>query len=230
MVQTYRRPLSQTIQFLTGFVVPTVILLTLSDESKLGPLLAMGLALLPPVVLELYSLLTGRKASIISFVAIVGILLIGVISLFGLSEEWLGVRRAAIYLVGAIALAGLLLTRRDVVDKGLEKLIDMDAIGKVARKKKIERQLAQQVTRVAWLFAGLLLAMAIWSYILTIIVITAPAGSSEFNAEYAELRVLGIPLVTLPFVVGTTVLLMYLVGRFEKLTGIEVEKLLKKKR
>ena len=230
MVQTYRRPLSQTIQFLTGFVVPTVILLTLSDESKLGPLLAMGLALLPPVVLELYSLVTGRKASVISFVAIVGILLIGVISLFGLSEEWLGVRRAAIYLVGAIALAGLLLTRRDVVDKGLEKLIDMDAIGKVARKKKIERQLAQQVTRVAWLFAGLLLAMAIWSYILTIIVITAPAGSSEFNAEYAELRVLGIPLVTLPFVVGTTVLLMYLVGRFEKLTGIEVEKLLKKKR
>ena len=230
MQRTRRPPLPQTTQFAVGFVIPTIVLLTLSDESKLGPLLAMGLALLPPVVLELYSLITGRKASVISFVAIVGILLIGVISLFGLSEEWLGVRRAAIYLIGAIALAGLLLTRRDVVDKGLEKLIDMDAIGKVARKKKIERQLAQQVTRVAWLFAGLLLAMAIWSYILTIIVITAPAGSSEFNAEYAELRVLGIPLVTLPFVVGTTVLLMYLVGRIEKLTGIEVEKLLKKKR
>lgn len=224
-----RPPLSFTVQVIVGFIIPTIILMTLSDESKLGPLTAMGLALLPPVLLEIYSFFTGRKASILSVVAIIGILLIGVISLFGLSEEWLGIRRAGIYFIAAAAIAAILLFKRNWIDKGLGKLLDMPAIRKAAQKKGTETEVSKHISRVGYLFVALLTVIGIWSYVLTILVITATTGSSEFNNQYAQLRLWGIPLVSGPLIIGMAILLVYLASKLEKLTGIDIEELLKKK-
>lgn len=225
-----RPPISFTIQLAVGFIIPTVILTTLSDESKLGPLVAMGLALLPPVLLEVFSFISGRKASWISLFAIIGILLIGAISLFGLSEEWLGVRRAGFYVIVAAIIAVVLLFKRDWIDKGLGKLIDMPSVRQAAKKNKTEVELAKHISKVGYLLVAFLILIAIWSYVLTIIVINAPTGSSAFNTEYAQLRLLGIPFVSGPLLIGTVILLVYLATGFEKLTGIDIETLLKKKK
>ena len=230
MAQSKRKPLSLGIQLVVGFIIPTVILMALSDESKLGPIAAMGLALAFPVALEVYSFFTGRKASLLSLFAIIGILLIGVISFFGLSEEWLGIRRAGIYAVGAILIAAILLFKRDWIDKGLDKLIDMPTVRKAAQKNGTEAEIAKHITRVGYLLVTFLMLIAVWSYLLTLIVMTAPTGSSEFNAEYAQLRLLGIPYVSLPLLIGVTTLLVYLVTGFEKYTGITTDELLKKKK
>jgi hypothetical protein len=72
--------------------------------------------------------------------------------------------------------------------------------------------------------------LAGWSYLLTLLIVTSPTGSSAFNAEYAQLRLLSLPYVTLPFIVGVVGLFVYLLGRFEKLTGLSSEELVKKKR
>jgi len=229
MPKNTRPPLSLTIQLVVGFIIPTIVLMTLSSESRLGPFVAMILALLPPVLLEVYSFFTGRKASILSLFAIIGILLIGVISLFGLSEEWLGVRRAGIYIVAALFIVFVLLFKRNWIDKGLGKLLDMPTVRKAAKKNHTEAQLARHITRVGYTFAVFLAVIGIWSYLLTIIIITAPTGSSEFNAEYAQLRLVGIPFVSGPLLIGMTALLVYLVSGLAKFTGIDIETLLKKK-
>lgn len=218
------------IQLIVGFIIPTIILMAFSDESKLGPFLAMTLALAFPVALEIYSFFTGRKASWLSLVAIIGILLIGVISFFGLSEEWLGVRRAGIYAIGALGIAAVLLFKRDWIDKGLGKLIDMPTVRKAAKKNGTEAEISKHITRVGYLLVVFLTIITIWTYVLTLIVMTAPTGSSEFNAEYAQLRLLSIPYISLPLLVGVTALLVYLVMGFEKHTGIDIEELLKKKK
>lgn len=228
MAKARRKPIPLSIQLVVGFIVPTIVLMTLSTESRLGPFVAMTLALLPPILLEVYSFLTGRKASILSIVAIIGILLIGAISFFGLSEEWLGVRRAGIYAIAAAAIAAILIFKRDWIDKGLSKLIDMPRVREAARKNKTEAEISKHITRVGYLLVIFLVVIAIWSYVLTIIVITSPTGSSGFNAEYAELRLLGLPYVSLPLLIGVTILLVYLVIGFEKYTGIDIEELLKK--
>ncbi|MES2630750.1 MAG: hypothetical protein V4611_02240 [Patescibacteria group bacterium] len=229
MPKPTRPPISLTVQLVVGFIIPTIILMTLSNESRLGPLAAMGLALLPPVLLEVYSFITGHKASWLSLFAIIGILLIGVISLFGLSEEWLGVRRAGFYIIAAAIVAAVLLFKREWIDKGLGKLIDMPLVRKAAKENKTEAELSAHISKVGYLLVAFLIIIAIWSYILTIIVINAPTGSSEFNTEYAQLRLLGIPFVSGPLLLGMVVLLVYLVSGFEKLTGIDTETLLKKK-
>jgi len=229
MAKHNRPPLTLTIQLGVGFILPTVILMTLSSESRLGPFVAMVLALLPPVLLEIYSFFTGRKASLLSLFAIVGILLIGVISLFGLSEEWLGIRRAAIYGIGAVAIGAILLFKRSWIDKGLNKVVDMPVVRVAAKENKSEAEISRHIAKVGYLLMVLLIIVAVWSYVLTIIVINAPTGSSEFNAEYAQLRLIGIPFVSVPLLIGTAALLVYLVSGFEKITGIAIETLLKKK-
>lgn len=230
MVNNRKKPVAASIQLAIGFVIPTIILLFFSDESKLGPLWSMTLALAFPVTLELFSFATGRKASVISFFAIVGILLIGVISLLGLNEHWLGVRRAAIYIAGALLVAFMLRFKPGWVDRALETMLDMPAIRSAARKKANLKAVDRLLARRLWLFSGLLLVIGIWSYILTLIIMTAPTGSSAFNAEYAQLRLLSLPYVSLPFLIGLVAILMSAMGRLEKLTGIESDQLLKKKR
>ncbi len=230
MPKNSRPPISFTIQLVIGFIIPTIILMSFSDESRLGPLVAMSLALLPPVLLEIYSFFSGRKASILSLFAIIGILLIGAISLFGLSEEWLGVRRAGFYVITAGLIAAVLLFKRSWIDKGLGKIIDMPAVRKAAKQKGTEAEISKHISKVGYILVAFLLAIAVWSYILTLIVITAPTGSSEFNAEYAQLRLIGIPFISGPLLIGTAALLVYLVSGFEKLTGIDIEELLKKKK
>jgi uncharacterized membrane protein len=186
-------------------------------------------ALLPPVAIEVYSISKRRKPSLISLAAIVGILLVGVISMMGLSEEWLGVRRAAIYVIEAFIIVIVIRFKYELVDKILAKIIDTKAVQNAVKKNKTELQLANHTTKVGYLYAGFLLLISVWSYLLTLLVITEHGGSSEFNIEYAKLRLLSIPFVTLPFLVGTVGLLIYLVSGFEKYTGMEPNELLKKK-
>lgn len=228
-MSTRKAPLPIGVQATVGFLLPTVVLMSLSDESKLGPFLAMGVALALPIGLEVYAFMTGRKASLLSFFAVFGILSIGAISLLGLSEQWLGVRRAGIYIVAALGLLVVIRFRRDLLKKGLERLLDMPAIEAAAKTKAVEASLVSLTATAAYALAFLLLAIGVWSYLLTLIVITAPTGSSDFNAEYAQLRIVSLPYVTLPLFIGMTGLLLWLLNRMEKLTGLGFEQLIKKK-
>lgn len=221
--------LSPNTQLVVGFVIPTIILLFFSSESRLGPLWGMVLALAFPLSLELYSLSIRRKPSLMSLFAIGGILIIGAISLLGLSKDWLALRRSIIYVATALGLILALHFKRGFVDRALAQVINMDSVHAAAHKKGVEQHLSSHINKTSYAFAAFLLAIGVVSYIVTIIFITAPTGSSEFNAQYAELRILSLVLVTLPFLVGTTALLMYLANGIEKLTGIKTEDLLKKK-
>ena len=220
---------SQGIIFLISFIIPTLILFFLSDPARLGPIPAMFLALAFPIGLELYRLTKRQKPSLLSIIAIVGILFVGLVAVLRLGEEWLAVRRSIIYIVGALALLFVLKFKPHLIDKGLEKILDMQAVREAAHKKKVEHLLARPVIRAGYIFAGLLLAIGIAAYILTIVIINSPAGSSGFNAEYAELRVISIPALAVPLLIGMVALIIYVTSAFQKVTGVEIEQMLKKR-
>ncbi len=211
---------SSLIQLLVGFIVPTIILLTMSGNDRLGPLGAMLLALVFPVALELYGLTRRRKPSLMSIAAIIGILLIGLISVLGLSKDWLALRRSALYTVGAIVLFVIVRFKPTLIEKGLDRVLEMEGIRTASRKNKTEAQLMRYTVKAGYVFALILLIIAAASYILTILFITAPTGSSEFNAQYAELRILSIFVITAPFIIAVTGVFVYLINKFEKLSVI----------
>lgn len=222
-------PRQSFVQLTISFIIPTIILLTLSDPSKLGPLWAMMLALAFPVVFELYQVSRKRKPSYMSIAAIVGILLVGLISILGLSEDWLAARRSALYAIAAVALFVVIRFRPALIEKGLDRVLEMEGIRTASSKNKTEAQMMRAIAKASYSLVAVLAITAVASYVLTIVFITAPTGSSQFNAQYAELRVLSIFVITLPLMVAVTGVLLYLVNKFEKLTGISAEDLMKQK-
>jgi hypothetical protein len=222
--------LSSNTQLIAGFAIPTFVLLYFSDESRLGPLWAMMLALAFPLALELYSLRIRRKPSVMSLLAIVGILFVGAISLLGLSEGWLALRRSLIYIVGALVVLILLRFKREIINKAIAQVVDMDVVYNAAKKKGTPHTwITRHINRVIYLLSAFLLLVGIATYIVTIVFITAPAGTSEFNAQYAQLRVMSIIFTTIPLLAGVVGLLMYMVYGLEKMTGVKAEDLWKKK-
>lgn len=227
--QQNRVATSSFVQLIVGFVIPTIILLNFSSAERLGPIGAMFLALAFPVALELYGLTRKRKPSFVSIAAIAGILLIGLISVLGLSKDWLAIRRSALYAIGSIVLFVIVRFKPALIEKGLDRVLEMEGVRTASRKNKTEAQLMKYTIRASYALAVILAIIAVASYLLTIVFITAPTGSSEFNAQYAELRVLSIFVVTVPFIVAMTGVLIYLVNKFEKLTGLSAEELIRKR-
>lgn len=217
-------------QLLVNVVLPTVVLLGLSNESRLGPARAMILALVFPVIFELYSLSKRRKPSVLSIVSIIGILITGAIILLRLSEDWLAIRRSAIYIIAALALLISMLMKRSLIALALPYVLDMDLVQKKARQNNTQQKLQKRINAVSYILIALLLAIGISSYILTLVVITAPTDTTTFNSEYVRLRVLSIPTATLPLFIGVVALLTYLATAIEKLTGLTTEQLFKKKK
>ncbi len=217
-------------QFVVGFIAPTIILLYFSTPAQLGPIGAMLLALAFPVGLEVYGLLRKRKPSFVSVAAIIGILLIGLISVLGLSKDWLAIRRSALYALGAIVLCALVRFKPLLIEKGLDRILEMEGVRSASRQHQTEAKLMRYTIRACYALVIVLTVVAIASYFLTIMFITAPTGSSEFNAQYAALRIWSIFAVTVPFIVALTGILVYLVGKIEKLTGISAENLIRKRK
>jgi hypothetical protein len=217
------------LQLVVNFVIPIYILTKFSSVNALGPTKAMLIALAFPVAYEIVSIRKSRKPSIMSLISIGGILVTGVISLFGLSEGWLAVRRSLPYLAGSIAIIVSIRIKRPLIGYMLPHMLDMDRIHTAAKKAKSSTELTRVITVAGYLSGALLGAITVVSYALTRVVITAATNTEVFNQEYAKLRIVSLPAVSLPLIMGFVAIIMYLLTRIEKLTGIDGEELLKKK-
>ena len=221
---------SSTIQILLTFVVPLVILLRFSKQSQLGATNAMLLALAFPVAYELYNVVVShKKPSMLSLLSIGGILVTGLISLLGLSEGWLAVRRSVPYLFGSLVILISIWIKHPLLQAALSRILDMERIRDAAKHAKKTTELIKIVDRAAYMLSALLLATTAASYVLTRVIITAPTQSEAFNQEYAKLRLLSLPAISLPLLIGTVAIVMYLLTKLEKLTGLDGESLVKKR-
>lgn len=216
------------LQLIVNFILPVIILNRFSAESSLGPTKSFLLALAFPVLFELHSLLKRRKASVLSLLAIGGILVTGAISVLGLSEEWLAVRRSVPYF--AVGLVILVSTRlkRPLLNLLLQNVFNMGKVTELARKKKTLPELERKIMAASYVLASLFFVVAFASYFLTRIIIDGPADTADFNQDYARLRVLSLPIVTLPMFVGITVIVLRVMQVMEKATGLDAERLMKK--
>ena len=221
---------STAIQFIVSFVLPTILLLRFSGNDQLGPAMAMVIALLFPVAYELYSLARRHKTSALSLIAIGGIVLTGAVTLLGLSENWLALRRSAIYFVAAFVLVGSILAKRPLIDMALKYMLDMERVRVQAAKRDTSVQLQKHIDISTYALIIFLFVIGVSSYILTLIVITAAPETAQFNSEYVRLRVISLPATTLPLFVGLIAIMMYLLASIEKLTGLSAEELIRKKK
>ncbi len=217
------------LQLVVSFIIPIIILSRFSNDSSLGPTYSLLLALAFPIAYELYSYKKTKKPSLLSALAIGGILVTGVVTLLGLSEGWLAIRRSIPYIAVGTALLISIFIKRPLLPAVLPSLLDMDRVNEVIVRKHLQSLFNKKLNFIGYMLTALLFLVAVVSYVLTTAIITSQTGSTLFNVEYAKLRLLSILFVTLPLVIGITAISVYLMKVIEKLTGIDVEELLKKR-
>ena len=216
-------------QILITFIIPIIILTKYSGESQLGPTKALLLALAFPIVYEIYSIRSRKKLSILSLVAIGGIIVTGAISLLGLSEEWLALRRAVPYFVVSVAVLVSIWIKRPLLNMLLPHILDMEKVAGAAKQQRTETQLKKTILNAGYMVAGLFFVITVVTYILTHVVIVSPTDTAGFNEEYARLRLVSLIAITVPMIIGIGGIIAYLVIRIEKLTCLKSEELTKKK-
>ncbi len=221
--------MSPFLQLIVNFALPLYILSRFSGSDQLGPTKAFLLALAIPVLFEAYSVYKKRRFSVLSALAIGGILVTGAVSLLGLSEGWLAVRRGLPYIAAGAALVISIWIDKPLLRMAAPRILDMQAVQARLSDKAKQLNFERIVQRAGYTFGILFILAGIATYIVTRVVIVSPSDTAAFNQEYARLRVLTLPAISLPLFVAAFGIIFQLVRSIERLTGLCFENVFKKK-
>ena len=207
-------------------VAPTVVLMFLSSDDRLGPEAALVVALAFPILHGVRALLRSETISPFTVLALVSVTLTGGIGLFELDVGWFAWKEAA--LPFAMGLMALWTARgeRPAMTLLLERLVDND---------KTAAALDSDTKRAAWLRhsaratlgLGLMyLLSGVASFVLARWLVTSPTGTEAFNVELGQMTALSFPVIGLPTMVGTAAVLWMFNSGLKKDVGIQVDDLL----
>jgi hypothetical protein len=212
------------IELAITIVVPAVILMKLSSDTRLGTVNALLLALAFPLVWGLREAIGKRKVSWMSVLGVFSTLLTGGIGLLSLDAKWLAVKEAAVPgLIGLVILASAWsktpLIRLLVFNA---KLFDVDRVNAALAARHSTSAFEQRLRSGTVLLAGTFFFSAVANYFLARYVVTSPAGTTAFNEELGRLTLLSYPVIALPSMVMMMGLMLWLARGAKKLTGLDL--------
>jgi intracellular septation protein A len=208
-----------------NIVAPTLILTKLSGEAALGTTGALLAALAFPLGYGAWDFWRRRKYNLFSILGLVSVLLTGGISLLQLPPRYLAVKEAAI--PGLLGLAVLISskTRWPLVRSLLfnDAVLHTGRIQSALEARGATAGFEQVMSRATWLLAASFFLSAVLNYALASTLVTATAGSLEYNEQLGRLTALSYPLIALPATAVMAGALFYLFRRITQLTGLAFE-------
>lgn len=211
-----------------SIIIPSVILMKMSGDDKLGPAGALILALSFPICWGLYELINNKKRNYIALLGIVSVLLTGGIGLLKIDAQWLAVKEAAIPLILGI---GVLVANKlgfPIVRKLLfnPKLMNVDRIENALAKNNTKPEFEKKLDRANLFFAGTFLFSAIMNYVLAKAIVTSESGSQAFNEELGKMTLLSYPMIAIPSTLMMLAIFYFIWRTVNKLTGLKLEEVL----
>lgn len=219
------RPL---VDILVSIVIPSLILMRLSDEGRLGPTGALLFALAFPIGYGLNELLRHGQRNVMALLGVVSVLLTGGIGLMKIDARWLAVKEAAVPL--AIG-AGLLIAHR-LGYPVVRKLLFSPSLMNVAR---IEAALEERGNRPAferrldhanYLFAGTFVFSSVMNWTLARLIVTSESGTTLFNEELGRMTLLSYPAIAIPSMIMMLGIFWFVWRTVARLTGLGFEQIM----
>lgn len=215
------------VSLLLNILIPSLILFKLSAESRLGPLLALIVALLFPFIYGATDLFQRRKINYISLLGLVSLLLTGVIGLFELDGYYLAVKEAAVPLV--IGLAGVISikTQRPLVRMLVynEKVIKVDKVNLALNAQGKKACFDRLLTHSTLMISASFFLSAVLNYVLARVIVVSAAGTEQFNAELGRMMMLSYPVIVIPSMIVMILTLWYLLAGIKRLTQLDLEEI-----
>lgn len=208
-----------------NIVIPTLILMQLSNDDRLGPAWALVIALAFPVGYGLRDFIQTRKTNIFSALGVFSVLLTGGMGLLKLDPQYIAIKEAAI--PGLLGLATLLSlrTRYPLVRTFLynEQILKVQHVSAALREHRAEQQFERRLTVASYLVAASFFLSSALNYILAKMILVSPPGTSEFNAELGKMTALSFPVIALPSMIVLMAALFYLLNGIQKLTDLKLD-------
>ncbi len=211
------------IELLVALVIPSVILMQLSDPARLGPVPALLLALAFPLGWGAWDYLARRKLNFFAALGLVSILLTGGIGLLELDARWLAVKEAAIPGLLGLAVAVSAHTRHPLVRVLLfnPAIMHVELIREsLVRRGTLDRFEARLRT-ATWMLGGAFFFSSAMNYLLATWIVVSPAGTAAFNEELGRLTLLSYPVIALPSMLIMAAVLYYLTRAIRSLADLE---------
>lgn len=208
------------LDFVINIALPVVILITLSDASRLGPLRALLLSVAIPFGFGLWEILRSRVLQPASVMGVVGVLLTGVIGIFDLDSAWFPVKEAAVPFGFAILL--LMTDRANVPIARLlpEMLIRRDRLRAGLDARQAHAGYRSLLTGISRRWALMLAMSGTLKFSLSGVIVTAETNTPAFNRQIAFYELAQLPTTFLLMGIMMLALIGWIGQRASSLTGL----------
>ncbi len=217
------------INLLITIILPVVILTRFSSEDSLGPDRALALALALPIGYAILELIRTRRVSASPIIGVVSVLLTGGFRLLEIPPEWFAVKEAAIPAILALAIMVSAWIGRPLARIFLNQILDRERIDTALAARGTAHEYEQRTAIATYLLAGAFVLSAILNFVLARMVVTSDPGTDAFNSELGRMTALSYPVITIPVMIVLFVTILYVFNTVGKLTGLEMEDIMKKK-
>ena len=214
-----------------NIILPTLILTKLSGDEHLGIKLAIIVALAFPAAYGIHDFFYRGKINFFSGLGIISVTLTGGISLLEMDPIYIAIKEASIPGVLGVATLISLKTSQPLIHTLIlnDSVMDVKRINHALEHNNCQRQFDQLLLNASWILAGSFFLSSLLNYLLAVLILTAEPGTVAFNEQLGKMTALSFPVIALP---ATAVLmgnLFYLFRGITKLTGLNLEEIVKQK-
>lgn len=219
---------SPFVDLIVTILIPSVILMKLSSDDKLGATAALIVALAFPIGYGLYDLFINGKRNGMALIGVISVLLTGGIGLLKIDAQWLAVKEAAIPLCIGIGVLvankmGFPLVRKLLFNP---TIMNISRIDEELEKNNNRQQFEYRLDRANTLLAGTFFFSAVMNYFLAKIVVTSESGSSAFNEELGRMTLLSYPVIAIPSMIMMLGIFWFIWRTVNRLTGLSLEEIM----
>lgn len=210
-------------------VVPTLILVKLSDAQYLGTTWAIVIALLFPISYGLRDFHQRRKINFFSGLGVFSVFLTGGISLLGLDPQFLAIKEAAVPAIFGLATLLSLKTRYPLVRTLLfnDTVVETEKVKTALIENDSTQAFDKRLITASWIIAGSFFLSSLLNYLLATFIVTSQPGSVEYNTQLGKMTALSFPVIALPAMAVMVIAMIYLFRGITRLTGMPFESIIR---
>lgn len=226
MAEKKTNPLNEII---FNVVVPSIILMKMSSDDRLGSVGALLVALAFPVAFGGYELLKKKKFNFIAILGIVSVLLTGGIGVLRLDTQWLAIKEALIPGVIGVVVLGSTFTKYPIVTKMIfnDSILNLGLIKQKLTEFNQQSAFDRCLVQSNYLFASTFVFSSIMNYILATVIVTSPAGTEAFNEELGRMTLLSYPVIAIPSMLMMMGIFYFVWRKIRNMTKLETVQIFK---
>ncbi len=208
--------------------IPGLVLSKLSSPERLGPAMALVVALAFPIGYGVWDFIKRRKFNFVAGIGFASTLLTGGFGLAKVDGIWFAVKEASVPLVIGLMVLLSMKSRRPLVKEFIynDQVIDVPKVDAALEARGVRSEFEGLLTRAGLMVVASFLVSAGLNFMLARWLLTAPAGTEEFNGQLAKMQWWSWPVIVLPSMGMMMFALFGLFGGIKRLTGLQMEDIL----